>query len=70
MHIAQELPEGDVVLQIKDVLKSVSLCWVVIEHQEHASERKHDEEIEGNATHTPGKWVTHRVAINFRRVKV
>ena len=38
MHVAQQLAEGNVVLEIKHVAERLHLAGVVIEHQQHAGE--------------------------------
>ena len=43
---------------------------MVVEHQQHAGERQHDEEVECDAAHAPGVLIAHRVAIDFRRMKM
>src|SRR5690242_7448333 len=70
MHVAQQLPERHVVFEIKNVAKRVRLRRVVVEHQQHAGERQHDEEIERDAAHAPRKRITHGVAIDLRRMQV
>src|ERR1700741_4047157 len=70
MHVAQKLPEGHVVFEIKNVAKRVDLRRVLIEHQQHACERQHDEQIESDTTHAPGVLVADRVAINLCRMEM
>src|SRR5260370_25943464 len=40
---------------------------MLIEHQEHAGESKHEEQIEGDAPHSPGVAVAHRVTVDLGR---
>ncbi len=70
MHVAQQLAEGYIVLEIQDVAECLNLAGVVIKHQQHAGKSKHDKKIEGDSAHAPGVAVTHGVAINFRGMKV
>src|SRR6185436_16663897 len=70
MHVAQELAKRNVVLEIENVTKRVCLGWVVVEHQQHAGKRQHDEEIKRYTSHAPGERVTDSVAIDFCRMKV
>src|SRR5437870_4915447 len=70
MHIAQQLAEGDIVLQIQDVAKSLDLAGVVIKHQQDASESEHDKKVESDSAHAPGVAVAHGIAINFGGMKM
>ncbi len=65
MHVAQEFAEGHVVLEVEHIAEGLNLARVVVEHQEHASERKNDEQIESDPAHSPGVAVAHCITIDF-----
>ena len=70
MHVAQEFPEGDVVLQVENVTESLRLGGVVVEHQQDAGEAQHQKKVEGDAAHAPGVVVADGVAVDLSRVEV
>ena len=47
-----------------------TLRRVVIEHQQHAGEGQHDEEIKRDSAHAPGVAVADRVAIDLGRMQM
>ncbi len=70
MHVAQQLAEGDVVLQIQHISKRLYLARMVVKHQHHAGQSEHDEQVERDSAHAPGVAVTHGVAVDLGRVQV
>ncbi len=70
MHVAQQLAERNIVLEIEHVAKRLHLAGVVIKHQHHAGQREHNKQVERDSAHTPGVAVTHCVPINFRRMQM
>src|SRR6185369_6566068 len=70
MHVAQQLSKRYVVLKIENVPEGLHLGRMVIEHQEHASERQHDEKVESDPAHSPRIAVAHRITIDLGRVQV
>jgi hypothetical protein len=57
-------------LQIEHVAERLKFGGMVIEHQQHAGESEHDEQIKRDSTHAPGETVAHGVAIDLRRMEM
>jgi hypothetical protein len=70
MHIAQQLAEGDVVLEIQDVAKCLHFAGVVIKHQHDTGEGQHNKKVECDPAHAPGVAVAHCVAVDLGRVQM
>ncbi len=70
MHVSQQLSKRNVVLEIKNVAKSIHFGRVVVEHQQNTRERQHDKEIKSDSAHAPRVGVTNCVAINLCRMKM
>src|SRR5262249_40614471 len=70
VHVAEQLAEGYVMLQVEHISKCLHLARMVVEHQQNAGEGQHDEQVEGDTSHSPGVAVTHRVAVDLSRMKV
>ncbi len=54
VHVAQQLAERNVALQIQDVAEGHDLRRVVVEHQQRAGEHQRDVDVERHAAHAPG----------------
>ena len=70
VHVAKQLAERHVVLEIDDVLKRLSLRWVVVKHQQDSGERQNYEQVKRDPAHPPCVTEAHRVAIDLRRVQM
>ena len=70
MHIAQQLAERNVVLEIQHVAKRLHFAGMVIKHQHHAGQREHDKKVERDSAHAPGVAVTHRIAVDLGRMQM
>ncbi len=70
VHVAEQLAEGHVVLEVQDVAEGLHFAGVVVKHQQHAGEGEHQEQVKSDAAHTPGVAVAHRVAIDLGGVQM
>ena len=70
VHVAQQLAERDVVLQVENVAERLHLRGVVVEHQQDAGEGQHDEEVERDPAHAPGVAVADGVAVDLGRMQM
>ena len=69
-HVAQQVAEGHVVLEIHDVPVRLPLAGVEVEHQQRAGQRQEDEQVERDPAHAPREVVAHGLAVDARRVQV
>src|SRR5246127_4975020 len=70
VHVAQNLSERNIMLEIEYVAEGLYLARVVIEHQQHAGIGEDDEQVERDSAHAPGVAVAHRIAVDLRRMQV
>ena len=70
MHVAQDLAEGNIVLQIEHVAERLHLAGMVVKHQQHPGVGQHNEQIERDSAHAPGVAVAHGVAVDFCRMQM
>src|SRR5208282_2020364 len=70
VHVAQQRAEGHITHQVNNVAVRLALGGVVVVHQQHAGKGQHDKQVEGDAAHSPGVVVAHRVAVDLGRVQV
>ena len=70
VHVAQQLAEGHVVLEVEDVAEGHNLGGVVVKHEQRAGEDQRDVDVERHAAHAPGVFVGHRIAVDFGRMQV
>ena len=57
-------------LQVEHIPECLYLGGVVIEHQQHAGEGEHDEEVERDSSHAPGEAVAYRIAVDLGRMQM
>src|SRR5258708_21685261 len=65
MQSEQVFGEGKRLVEIENIAERLYISAKVIKHQQHAGERQHYEQIEGNPTHAPGVAIAHCITIDF-----
>src|SRR4029077_20295423 len=70
MHVAQQLAERHIVLEIQNIAERLHLARMVVKHQQHTGKGEDDEQIKRYAAHTPGVAVTHRIPVDLRRMQM
>src|SRR5580698_789469 len=70
VHVAQQLPEGNIVLEVEHVTKRLHFAGMVIEHLQHAGKGEHNKQVKRDSAHAPGIAIAHRVPVDLRRMQM